>query len=136
MQIIIEGKPIPKKRPRFAKRGKFVTTYSAQKKEEEATKDILKREYGDYYPIKGAVYCKLLFYMPIPKSTSKKNRAEILEGRIKHTKKPDLDNLVKYINDCMNGIVFVDDSQIISSSEDKIYSDNPRTEIYVEEAIK
>jgi Holliday junction resolvase RusA-like endonuclease len=42
MQIIIEGKPIPKKRPRFAKRGKFVKVYSAQKKEEEATRLIIK----------------------------------------------------------------------------------------------
>jgi Holliday junction resolvase RusA-like endonuclease len=34
VEIRIPGKPIAKARPRFARRGKFVTTYSAQETEE------------------------------------------------------------------------------------------------------
>jgi len=29
-----------------------------------------------------------------------------------HTQKPDVDNLVKFVGDCLSGLAFVDDSQI------------------------
>lgn len=67
------------------------------------------------------------FYFEIPKSTPKKNRAEAV-----HTKKPDLDNLVKFIKDCLNGEAWKDDSQVVSLFAQKIYErdgNGPRTEI-------
>ena len=72
---------------------------------------------------------KLTFFMKIPKSTSKKKREAIEKGYIFHIKKPDIDNLMIFILNCMTDIVYRDDNQVFKISAEKIYSDNPRTEI-------
>ena len=46
-------------------------------------------------------------------------------GQIKPTTKPDLDNIVKAL-DGMNGIVVVDDSQIVKLTATKQYSEIPQ----------
>ena len=62
-------------------------------------------------------------------------------GRLKesaplhHVKTPDLDNLKKFVLDVLNEIVWRDDSQIVQLSGAKEYSENPRTEIIIEEII-
>ena len=55
------------------------------------------------------------------------------EGKISHTKKPDLDNLVKLVLDAYNGVLYDDDSQIISRSLSKMYSLTPGIEINITE---
>ena len=129
IEIIIEGKPIAKKRPRFFRRGKHVGTYNDQKTE-EGRFILLAKEQFKRNPISGPIDLWLKFYMPIPKSTSKKNRELMNLGLIRHTKKPDLDNLVKFI-DCLNGLVWEDDSQICRLEASKLYDDNPRTKIII-----
>jgi Holliday junction resolvase RusA-like endonuclease len=124
--IIIAGKPIPKKRPRFKRMGNFVKTYNSQRKEMDATIMEIKQQWKGE-PLEGAVHVRLLFSMPIPKGTSKKKR----ESMFLHTKKPDLDNLTKYIMDCMNGIVFKDDSQVSTLTATKVYLKEPYTQITV-----
>ncbi len=56
-------------------------------------------------------------------------------GAIKHTKRPDLDNCVKFVKDCLNGIVWWDDSQVYEVHAKKIYDENPRTYIIIREII-
>jgi Holliday junction resolvase RusA-like endonuclease len=125
MKITIPEKPIPKARPRFTKRG---FAYSSQKKEETAIKLLIKSMYKEE-PMECALEIEVIFYMPIPKGTS--NRKKLVLAGQYHTKRPDLDNLEKFIVDSMNGIVFKDDSQIALSSTMKIYGLEPRTEITV-----
>jgi Holliday junction resolvase RusA-like endonuclease len=67
-----------------------------------------------------------------PKSVSKKTRAEMLSGCIRPTTKPDWDNLSK-CTDALNGIVFRDDSQIVTGRVAKIYGLTPCLKIKVEE---
>ena len=53
---------------------------------------------------------------------------------IPHIKRPDLDNLIKQINDCINGIIVGDDSQITTIAASKFFTEKeiePRTEITV-----
>lgn len=50
--------------------------------------------------------------MPIPSSWSVKRTQEALAGQIKHTVKPDWDNLGKGISDALNDIAWKDDSQV------------------------
>lgn len=71
----------------------------------------------------------ITFHMPIPKS---------LEGKVKvgqwHTKKPDIDNLVKGLFDAANGVAWVDDNRIVSIGQiKKVYSDKPGIVFSVEE---
>ena len=50
-----------------------------------------------------------------------------------HTKKPDIDNLIKYVLDSLSGHngFFLDDNQIYTIYAEKLYSDKPRTEIMI-----
>jgi len=68
------------------------------------------------------------FYFEIPKSLSKKKRAA-LDAR--HVKKPDADNLLKFVADCGVGILWHDDAQVSVCNIEKVYSEKPRTEISV-----
>ena len=135
IQIYIPGNPCAKGRPRFARRGKFVSTYSPPKTANNALacKNKAMLQMGDRKPLEGAISCRVCYFMPIPKSVSKKNTIKMLSGEIQHVKKPDVDNLAKQTLDFLNGIAFVDDSQIVKLIIEKCYSDYPRTEIYLQE---
>lgn len=131
-QITILGNPIAKKRPRFVRRGKFVGTYNCQDTEEGKFKWDLLAQVGDMEPVEGAVSLTCRFFMPIPASMSNKKRALYVGGVYDHIKKPDLDNLVKFVKDCCNGILWRDDSQVVSLTASKAYHSTPATEIRIE----
>jgi len=132
IEITIPGVPIAKKRPRFVRRGKFVGTYNCQDTEEgkfkwELLRAILPcREGEEPLFVSGeAVSLSITFYMPIPASTPKKKLAVLYW----HTKKPDTDNLLKFVKDCGNGVLWADDSQVCQVKAWKMYGHTPRTEI-------
>ena len=73
-------------------------------------------------------------FYPIPKSTTKKNRQLMIEGKLLPTKKPDADNVAKVICDALNGIAYGDDTQIVRLSVEKVYTDEqPRVQVLIEE---
>lgn len=129
--IVVLGKPIAKKRPRFARRGKFVVTYNDQQTEEGRFLFEVQKQWNRM-PLLGAIKIDLRFFMPIPASTSKKQTALMEGGAVPHTKKPDIDNLIKFVLDCLNGVVFNDDSQIVKISGSKVYHPYPGTEILLD----
>ncbi len=122
----IPGAPISKARPRFYRRGKFVGTYNSQETEEGKAMLFL-REQWRREPTIQPIILEATFFMPIPKGTSKKKTIQMIEGEIKHIKRPDCDNLLKFLKDCCNGIVWNDDSQVYKVIAEKRYSENPRT---------
>ncbi len=73
--------------------------------------------------------------MPIPEGTSKVRRLQMLNGKIHHIKRPDASNLVKMYEDCLKGIIFDDDSQVVEFTARKIYSETPKVVIRVGSAI-
>ena len=48
-------------------------------------------------------------------------------------KKPDTTNLNKQMEDCLTGILWEDDCQVVSIKGKKLYSEEPRTHIRVYE---
>jgi len=68
--------------------------------------------------------------MKMPKSSKVKTN-KMLNNEIKNTKRPDLDNIIKFFLDSMNGLVFTDDSLIWKLKAQKVYSLDPRTEIII-----
>jgi Holliday junction resolvase RusA-like endonuclease len=83
--------------------------------------------------ISGPLRAHFLFYMPIPKSTSKCRREQMLNGMIHHIGKPDRSNMLKFIEDCLEkaGIIS-NDSIIIQGNTQKLYGIKPKTLIYLE----
>jgi Holliday junction resolvase RusA-like endonuclease len=134
----VDGSPVAKGRPRFAKRGKFVQTYTPQKtKDYEAlVMDAASDAMGSSEPLETPVAFYLYIHMPIPKSYSKRLRQDCLDGIEKPIKKPDWDNIAKAVTDALNGIVYVDDCQIVTAHVKKAYSDTPRIEVLIQEEIE
>ncbi len=54
----------------------------------------------DAYPLDLPERVKLVFYMPMPESWSKKKRAEL--SMLPHDQRPDLDNLIKSVLDALS----------------------------------
>lgn len=128
--IKIPEKPIPLKRPRACRQGNFIRVYDSQKRE----KGRIKKHIYDFYsgtPLTVPISIDLEFGMPIPKSTSKTNKLLMSKNEIHHTVKPDIDNLSKMLLDCLNGIVFDDDAQVVEITAKKKYSEDPFTVIKV-----
>ncbi len=131
IKLIIPGKPIAKHRPRFARRGKFVVTYSDQETEEGRFLWELKNQWKQE-PLEGPIQVRAFFYMPIPASAPKKQKAQMELVEPPHIKKPDLDNCVKFLKDCCNQVIWHDDSQVCRLYASKAYSAKPRTEMFGE----
>lgn len=58
----------------------------------------------------------------VPKSATKKAKAEMLIGKVRPCKKPDMDNIIKCIADALNGAAYKDDTQVCAVDARKIYS--------------
>ena len=80
-------------------------------------------------PLSVAVYA----YMPIPKSFSKKKRAEALAGLVRPEVKPDWDNIAK-CSDAFNGIVWGDDASVVEGFVRKAYAETPALVFRIEPA--
>lgn len=75
-------------------------------------------------PIEGPVAINILAAMSIPSSWSTKKRDAALAGSIRPTVKPDLDNIEKML-DAFNGIIWVDDVQVVEKNSSKVYAEKP-----------
>ena len=134
--FIIPGKPMGKQRPKFARMGNYVKTYTPKEtvNYEQWVRFCFKEAGGKFmdYPY---IEVDVDAYFPIPKSFSKKKRQEALDDNIKPTTKPDLDNILKVVTDALCGVAFSDDRIITQVSMYKQYAEEPRVEVtllYVE----
>jgi Holliday junction resolvase RusA-like endonuclease len=124
----IKGDPVPWQTHKGY--GKY--SYNPRYKEREAVQWQLKSQYQGHL-LGGPLQITYTYHIDIPKNTSKKERIRMGEGLLRPTKRPDLDNYNKFLNDCLNKVVIVDDSLIVKLVSEKYYSDNPRVEIEISE---
>jgi Holliday junction resolvase RusA-like endonuclease len=138
MQIMftIYGIPIAKGRPRFSTRGKFPVAYTPEKTKnyESDVGMMAKAAMGASNPLEGALEAFIYVTFPVPASYSKKRTEACLSNSEKHTKKPDLDNVIKSVIDGMDKIVFENDSQITSIHSTKVYGEVAKVEVVVRQA--
>lgn len=127
IDIVIDEIPIPWKAPYVGTRGAFSPRYEVMKLLKRIVKDQYKGEMLDI-----PISCDLFFYMPIPKSTSKKKRERMLEGSIRPCGPPDRTNCAKLYEDVLQDIVIKNDARIVGGVIEKWYSDRPRIEIHIE----
>jgi Holliday junction resolvase RusA-like endonuclease len=133
----VYGEPIGKGRPRFAKRGNFVSTYTPQKTKtyEDEIRLMAKAAMGGSEPLETPVTVAIYIRVGIPASFSKQKRKDALANILKPTKKPDIDNIAKCFLDGMNGIVYLDDKQVVSLHITKVYAETPAVEVMVKENL-
>lgn len=130
VRLTFKGQPISKARPRVTKRG----AYCAQSKEMSAVRWEAEHQYsGDIH--QGAVAISMKAYFTRPKGHFGTGRNA---GKLKpsapqhHVVKPDGDNIEKFYWDCLSGILYVDDSQIVSNSCQKIWLNEQNAAGYVD----
>jgi Holliday junction resolvase RusA-like endonuclease len=128
MEISLEilGVPLPWKAAYVGSRGAYSPRYFTNK--------IIKREIQEAYQgplIEGALRCDMIFYMPIPKASSVKKRAQMISGEIRPTGTPDITNLRKNLEDLLQGVVMENDSKFVEGMTAKYYGEIPRSVIKI-----
>jgi Holliday junction resolvase RusA-like endonuclease len=132
-EFTVLGDPQGKGRPRFAKRGNFVSTYTPDKTVlyENLIKCEYERQCDNFYFGDIPLALCITAYYPIAKSISKATRLAINAGQLRPMKKPDIDNILKIVADSLNGVAYKDDAQIVFMSAQKRYGDRPRLEVSI-----
>ena len=134
----VDANPVGKQRARYAKRGKHVMAYTPDKTRnyESLIKEAAIQAMGSNEILETPVNLYLYIRAPIPKSYSKKRSEACLNGSEKPIKKPDASNVLKSVEDAMNGVVYKDDSQIVNIHVSKVYSSLAGVDICVKECLE
>jgi Holliday junction resolvase RusA-like endonuclease len=130
LSLFIPIEPISCPRPRF-------NTITGQTFKTQKYKEFLEEVYClvrrtvHIKPISDLIIIeKLIFHMPIPKSTSKKKKELMLNKYCDNNM--DLDNMQKAIFDALNELLYIDDKQIVEINNcKKIYSDKVGIDITI-----
>lgn len=118
--IWVEGTPTAQPRPRATIRKGRVHVYN--KNTANLWKDCIKLAFKDYinYETANPISIQITYYLKRPKTLLRKKD---IDGVIKHTKKPDIDNLNKAVLDAITDIrLWKDDSQVYTISATKYYT--------------
>lgn len=122
--LTFPGEPVPLARPRFSRRG----TYDSQANVKQFYILHLLSVKHTWKKLYGPLEIQVEFAMPIPKGSKKRTRSLAYTP---HVKRPDLSNLIKFIEDVMQGHIFDDDSQIVGINAFKRYDENPKTTLKI-----
>jgi len=136
IMFTVYGHPVAKGRPRFSTRGKFPVAYTPEKTKTYETEVgmMAKAAIGASKALEGSLVAFIYVTFPVPPSYSKKRTEACLSDTEKHTKRPDLDNVIKAVIDGMDKIVFFNDSQITSIHSTKVYGEVAKVEVMVRQA--
>jgi Holliday junction resolvase RusA-like endonuclease len=131
VSFIVPGHPFGKQRSRSTKSGRHYTPQETVRYENLVMMQAMQAMQGRP-PVDIDVGLMFVAVFPVPDSWSAKKRAVALAGDIRPTKKPDLSNIQKALEDGMNAVVFKDDSQITESGgSKKIYGEVPCVKVCV-----
>lgn len=132
MIFTIPGEPEGKARPRVVRnQGKVhAFTPSKTKAYEERVRAAYIAAGGEHFA-KHPIEMSIFAYFKIPASTTKLVRQAMLNGDVYPLKKPDADNVAKAICDSLNGYAYTDDSQIVTLTIRKLYSEDPHVTVLI-----
>lgn len=121
MRYIIPGNPVALQRPRFNQGQKRPWDPQKKIKEQVALFIIAQNKSQPMYG--GPLELNITFFM-----LHKKHKGH-------HVSVPDLSNMIKFLEDVAQGILYENDSLIASIIARKVYDENPRTEFTIRELI-
>lgn len=127
--------PVGQMRARHGVRHGHAHTFKApQQRRAEETLTAYLAQHQPEAPLDGPVVLGVRAYLPIPKSKPRKWREEAQAGRIRPTVKPDLDNLLKHVKDCLTQCRYWTDDRMVVGylpGTGKYYGTLPRWEITI-----
>lgn len=131
LMLVVHGPPKPQRRPSFRRRGGGrIQMYNPSSIEMNLMKNAIRGRLTSqaiYFRRDVPVKLSIVFFVPRPAAHflgSRRTAEAILpewRGEISHLGKPDLDNLIKFIMDVLNGIGYEDDNQVYKISSKKVY---------------
>ena len=129
--LIVPGEPVAQGRARITTIGRHPRVFDPKKSAEYKSyvRHLANKIKGR--PLEGPLVMKCDFYKGVPKSWSEKKRQQALAGLIKPIGRPDCSNYLKGVEDALNGIAYLDDSQLVLVHVTKQYSLEPRAEIRI-----
>jgi Holliday junction resolvase RusA-like endonuclease len=131
IELTIPGRPLGKQRHRsrvinLKSGGSFLHEYTPEQtvNYELYVKILFTEKYPDFKPFapKVPLHCDFKMYIPYTNDARKNNW-------VWAPNKPDEDNSKKIVYDALNHIAYADDSQIVSSTFEKRFSEQPRVEL-------
>ena len=140
-EFVIPGEPQGKARARTCKNG---ITFTPEKT--VLYENLIKTCYaeqcaGAFFStlpnseLKQPLHMEITAHFGIPKSYAKGRRLAAEHNIIRPTKKPDADNIAKVVCDVLNGVAYIDDTQIIDIRIRKAFG-NPHVTVTIENDIE
>ena len=131
----IHEKAIGKERPRYSAKTHRMYTPTRTSTFEEKVKSAFLSKYNiQTEPTEKPLEAIIKVYFEPPKSFSKKKKISLMYAP--YDKRPDCDNLAKSILDALNGLVYKDDKQITYLSIEKLYGEENKIEVDLEEVYE
>lgn len=132
VEFSVPGKPLGKQDSRKSKTG--VSYVPTETKNYLSLVRLAAAAVWSGKPLEGPVGLEIIAVYPIPKSWSKKRKEEALRGLIEPAKKPDLTNILKAVEDGMQGVIIYDDDQVCAQNNLKKYGLKPEVRVVVTES--
>lgn len=128
----IHEKAVGKERPRYSAKTHRMYTPTRTSTFEEKVKVAFLSKYNIQTELSEKPFRAVInvCYKP-SKSLSKKKQQDLLYREC--TKRPDCDNIAKAILDALNGLAYKDDKQITYLSIEKLYGEENKIEVDLEE---
>lgn len=133
IEFTVFGEPKGKGRPRFTSRGHAYTPKETVEYENLIRTEWMIQTNRSRFPDGSTLKMDIEAFYKIPKSANKNKKAAMLSGEMLPTKKPDVDNIIKVVADALNGLAYKDDAAIVNISCNKVYSENPRIKVMIQE---
>jgi len=128
IDLTIPGTPVAKGRGRATKTGRVFTPKKTREAEDTLAGRAMALLAGVVgLPLAGPLRLEATFTSVQPSSWSAKKRASMPAP----TSRPDVDNLLKLATDALNGVVWVDDAQLVTIICRKVYGPAPSTRLIV-----
>lgn len=111
VEVRIPGEPCAQGRPRFVRRGKFVSAYDPPKSRnwKATAQEHMRRAMHGRPPLQGALNCDIVATFTCPRSDYRKREPRSWRW---HAKRPDIENVSKAVLDAATGVLWVDDDQV------------------------
>ena len=129
----ILGEPKGKGRPKFSRQGKFVKTYTPETTVNYENWVKICFQEAKQEKLSGQLQAVISCYFNTPNGYSKKKKEQALNGDIRPTKKPDIDNIAKIILDSLNGLAYEDDKDIVDCKIEKWFGEESKVIVEIQE---
>ena len=130
MRVRFNVEPTPASRPRISR----WSTYYGKNHQKFVEAMKIATANSNVAPYESEIKACVNFFVPMPRTWSKKKKLEHM-GKYANNHK-DIDNYCKLLFDCLNGIYYKDDKQIVGLATNKYWSDTGYIDVHLTDDLE